>query len=142
MKFVWWVLVPVGVGMQALTLVALFDLDEVWRYHYSNPTNLARVHVVEGPGSLGARPRVHEDFDGDCVPDRLEFKYFAMQPFGGERTCGLLRLVSGLDGAEILAFPMSIPVVEVCWLGDIDGDGSDDLCVENWGGPACLTFAR
>lgn len=142
MLFVWWVLLPFAVVMEALTIVAVFDLDDMWTYHYANPTNLERVTVLEEPGHLGARPRVQEDFDGDCVPDRFEFEYFRMRAWGGEGTCGLLRLYSGLDGAEILAFPTAMPFAEVCWLGDIDGDGTDDLCVENGGQPSCLTLAR
>lgn len=89
------------------------------------------VRVLESFAGPAGLPRQAHDFDGDGLADGFSLEYFHMEPFLCQGTSGLLRVRSGKDGSDLLAYPTDTPLDSVGWVGDLDGNGTDDLRVTN-----------
>jgi hypothetical protein len=114
-----------------VALQLLINADELWRFYFANPTRTLGVRVLEKAPNAPAAPRVAHDFDGDGVPDMAEVEYCNLSPLFDAGTSGLLRVHSGKDGTELLAFPTATPLDSAEWAGDLDGNGTDDILVAN-----------
>jgi hypothetical protein len=71
------------------------------------------------------------DFDGDGIDDSASVEYFHMEPLFRAATSGMVFVRSGRDGSRLLAHAVPTPFTHVSWLGDLDGNGSDDIEVDD-----------
>ncbi|HVS08318.1 MAG TPA: hypothetical protein VMS76_00495 [Planctomycetota bacterium] len=71
------------------------------------------------------------DFDGDGADDSLDVEYFHMEPLFRAATSGMVFVRSGRDGTPLLAHAVPTPFTHACWLGDLDGNGTDDIEIDD-----------
>lgn len=124
-----------ALGLSVLTfgLAVLANVEDVGRA-YLDRDRLSGVDVLElrelawGPA---LEPRLARDFDGDGVEDSVETEYLHREPLFDRSTSGVLRVRSGADGSLLAQRMTATPICNERWIGDVDGNGTDDLAFEN-----------
>lgn len=113
-----------------------------WARAWTHPDRLAGVEVIAA-GDMGGRsvaPVVARDFDGDGTADLVETEYVRREPILGRVTSGMIRVLSGADGSMLAQRATSTPICRERWIGDVDGNGTDDIAFED--GLETLVLAR
>lgn len=110
---------------------------------YAHRDRLAGVNVFrlsDIPSRPPATPRVAHDFDGDGTADSVETEYLHREPLFDRTTSGILRVSSGADGSLLAQRVTATPICTERWIGDVDGNGTDDVAFED--GCDTLVLAR
>lgn len=136
-------------GASALSAWIVFamyaDPDDVLRA-YPSPEVLDGTRIIELASLQTAdRPSLAldaGDFDGDGTRDELAIEYHHMEPLFSRDTSALAYVYSGRSHAVLLAREIDCPFTDVHWCGDVDGNGTDDLFVDDDGRPYAMGVER
>lgn len=80
------------------------------------------------------------DFDGDGTEDTLSIEYFHMEPLFQRTTSGMVEVRSGGTGEILLAHAVDTPLSRATWCGDIDGNGTEEVLIQDDGRRFALGF--
>lgn len=133
MRFLGWLSVTFLVALVLGTTVALAIVPDGWDIvnAYPSPEHHAGVARLDVPFPDGIEWDHRGDFDGDGTDDVLEVESYSMQRLFGRWTGGLLRLRSGRTKELLFAHALPTPIDTAVWCGDRDGNGTDDVLVED-----------
>lgn len=115
-------------------------LDDDVRRAYPSPEVHEHVSELDPASTRAASPAVRQDFDGDGVVDHLDVEYLHMEPLLARATSGMVYVWSGATREVLFAHAVANPMIQASWWGDVDGNGTDDVRVED--APAVRVFGR
>lgn len=126
-------------------LMFVVDAQDTLRA-YPSPERLKGVRDIDLTSSQAAERSSQKleagDFDGDGSQDELAVEYYHMEPLFSRDTSALAYVHSGRDHRLLLARAVDCPFTDVHWCGDVDGNGTDDLFVEDDGRRFAMGFER
>ncbi|MCK6446697.1 MAG: hypothetical protein L6Q99_09930 [Planctomycetes bacterium] len=133
--------VPVGLGALFVgSVLGCVMLKEAWSAWNLPATEVGAARLRSGDAALvfapsapqGPYAATYADFDGDGVQDRLEVRYHHVEePFVSRSTSGLVLVTSGATDAVLLGYAVPTPFHDASWCGDVDGNGTADVFVED-----------
>ena len=140
--------IGLGLGFGAIlasicALWAVTNWEDVLRAYPSPELHEDVRELAKWPFASQPRgPRVRHDFNGDGVADDLSVEYFHMEPLLRRATSGMVSVQSGRTRRLLLAHAVANPCISVEWIGDVDGNGTDDLLVSDFGRTLVLGHVR
>jgi hypothetical protein len=116
-------------------IIAVLDGSRDVLRAYPSPEFHADVREIPVPipHAVSEDALTPRDFDGDGVADQLSNESFHMEPLFARATSGMVQVRSGATMKLLLAHAVSTPVDRVSWCGDADGNGTEDVLVEELG---------
>jgi hypothetical protein len=124
--------VLLGCGLMTYGLLGGEDMVRA----YSFPEQHGGIYELGQPAELpttSREPSVAADFDGDGTADDLWVDYLHREPLFGRATSGMVYVRSGRTGDVPLAHAVATPLNMATWCGDLDGNGTDDVLLEDLG---------
>lgn len=123
------------VGGGVLLSAALFVSADAWSAWTVPKSNAGVVALRSGdaarPHRTAFASTIH-DFDGDGIADVLDTTYYHVEPpWAAAHTSGLVLVRSGSNGQVLLAHATPTPLDRAHWCGDVDGNGTADVFVED-----------
>ncbi|MFN0009952.1 MAG: hypothetical protein ACKVXR_18825 [Planctomycetota bacterium] len=115
----------------SMGLVLLDGFADVRRAYPSPELHVGVQELaLSAPRTKGESAEVSRDFDGDGVADELSNEYFHMEPLFERATSGMVRVRSGATSELLLAHAVPTPFTPCSWFGDVDGNGTEDVLVQ------------
>ena len=113
-------------------LLLLDGFADVRKAYYPPPELHVGVQelALSAPRTKGESAEVPHDFDGDGIADELSNDYFHMEPLFEPVTSGMVRVRSGATSELLLAHAVPTPLNHCSWFGDVDGNGTEDVLVQ------------